>query len=77
MAKNNPVRICTPKQIPNKEPKFQRVVMLEGVGRSIKELLTILITGCVVRIGLNILIYFTEGPSEKISNFNHYNYAIK
>lgn len=44
-----PVIICSLKQIPNIEPKFQKWVMFEGVGKSIKEELIILNNGCVFR----------------------------
>lgn len=50
MARNSPVRICAIKQIPNREPKFHHEEIFEGAGRSIKELLTIFINGCVFRM---------------------------
>jgi hypothetical protein len=43
MARNNPLRICTIKHTPRSEPKFHIVEILDGVGKSTKELLTILI----------------------------------
>lgn len=42
------------KHSPNKDPKFHRVEMFEGVGRSINELLMILIIGEVFRRGIFI-----------------------
>lgn len=50
MARNSPVRICRTKQVPSSDPKFHHAEMLEGVGRSIKELLMILSRGCVFRM---------------------------
>ena len=37
MAKKSPVTSCTPKHIPNKEPKFHQIEMLAGLERSIKD----------------------------------------
>ena len=37
--------ICVPKQMPRREPKFHQAEMFEGVGRSIRELLTIFSKG--------------------------------
>ena len=45
MASNRPVRICVARQMPKSDPKFHQAEMLEGVGRSIKELLTIFSRG--------------------------------
>lgn len=45
MANRSPVRICVIKQIPSKDPKFHQAEMFGGVGRSIRELLTILSSG--------------------------------
>jgi hypothetical protein len=45
MAKNNPVRICVIKHRPKIDPKFHQKEMLEGEGRSTKELFMILIKG--------------------------------
>lgn len=39
------VTICTPRHSLCNDPKFQQVEIFDGVGRSIKELLIILITG--------------------------------
>ena len=41
MARNNPLRIWIIKHKPNNDPKFHKVEILEGLGKSIKELLTI------------------------------------
>lgn len=45
IAKNSPVTIWITKQSPRRDPKFQRVEILEGVGRSTKAPLIILIRG--------------------------------
>ena len=50
MASSRPVRICIVRQIPKREPKFHQVEMFEGVGRSIRELLTIFSSGCDFRM---------------------------
>ena len=59
MAKNNPLTICNIKQIPTRDPKFHKVEILEGLGKSIKELLTIFNKLCVFRLcftlGSNII----------------------
>lgn len=49
MAKNNPLTICNIKQIPNREPKFHKVEILEGLGKSIRELLTIFNKLCIFK----------------------------
>jgi hypothetical protein len=36
MAKNSPVRICTIKQSPKRDPKFHQEEILEGAGKSTK-----------------------------------------
>jgi len=48
MAKNKPVINWTLKHTPNKEPKFHIVLILLGVGKSIKELLKIFNNGFVL-----------------------------
>lgn len=45
MARNRPVRICTIKQIPRREPKFHHDEMFDGAGRSMNEWLIIFIRG--------------------------------
>lgn len=50
MARNSPVRICTARQIPKREPKFHHDDRLEGVGRSTRELLIIFKRGWVFRM---------------------------
>lgn len=59
MAKKIPVRICRIRQVPNKDPKFHQAEMLEGLGRSMNELLMIFASGWVFRrfmvIGLVLL----------------------
>lgn len=49
MAKNNPVTSWMIRQVPKSDPKFHQAEMLGGVGRSIRELFTILIRGWVFR----------------------------
>ena len=41
MAKNSPLTICNIKQIPKRKPKFHNLKILEGLGKSIKVVLTI------------------------------------
>lgn len=53
MARNNPVIICIIRQSSNREPKFHHAEMLEGAGRSINALLTILNRGCVFRMTIS------------------------
>lgn len=50
MARNRPVIIWIIKQRPNSDPKFHQAEMLDGVGRSIKEELTILMMGWCFRV---------------------------
>lgn len=45
MARNNPVKICSAKQMPKRDPKFHHAEIFDGVGRSMNELLMILING--------------------------------
>lgn len=52
MVKNNPVKIWIIRHKANNDPKFHQDEILEGEGRSIKELLIIFKTGWVLRIGL-------------------------
>lgn len=54
MAKNSPVRICTIKHNPNKDPKFHQEEILIGAGRSTNALLAILNNGWDDRKGLFI-----------------------
>lgn len=57
MARNKPVRICRIRQIPRREPRFHHAEILDGVGKSINELLMILISGCDLRmLVINVLI---------------------
>lgn len=53
--------IWIPKQSPSSDPKFHNVVILDGVGKSIKELLIILITGDVFRNGISISFVVVKG----------------
>lgn len=41
MARRRPVRICVIRQMPRRDPKFHQAEMFGGVGRSMRELLTI------------------------------------
>lgn len=45
MAKNNPVAIWIMRHKPNKDPKFQKVEMLIGIGMSTMALFKILNSG--------------------------------
>lgn len=54
MARNSPVTICITRQIPNSDPKFHHPLIVDGVGRSTRALLAILISGCLFRMGLFI-----------------------
>lgn len=52
-ARNNPVIICTIKQAPNIDPKFQNKLIFLGVGKLINELFNtnnILFFFCVFKI---------------------------
>lgn len=52
MAINRPVMIWVIRQMPRRDPKFHQAEMLGGVGRSIRELLTIFRRGwCFRRLG--------------------------
>lgn len=50
MASSRPVRICVAKQMARREPKFHQAEMLEGAGRSIRELLIIFSRGWDLRM---------------------------
>lgn len=50
MAKNSPVAIWAIRHTPRSDPKFHQEEMLEGVGRSMNEPLTILRMGWDLRI---------------------------
>jgi len=43
--RNKPVMIWIIRQIPSSDPKFHHALMLDGVGKSTKELLAIFISG--------------------------------
>lgn len=45
MANNKPVVIWIIRQVPRSEPKFHQEEMLDGVGRSMNELLIIFASG--------------------------------
>ena len=50
MANSRPVKIWVARQIPSRDPKFHHMEMLDGVRRSIRELLIIFIRGCDFRM---------------------------
>jgi hypothetical protein len=52
----------TTKHSPSSDPKFHHVLMLDGVGRSIRAPFIIFINGCVVRIGLFIMRFVGGAP---------------
>jgi hypothetical protein len=56
----HPVAICIIRQIPRSDPKFHHVLIFDGVGMSINALLIIFISGCVVRIGLFIILFVVK-----------------
>lgn len=45
MARNKPVKICSARQMPSRDPKFHHAEIFDGAGRSMNESLTILIRG--------------------------------
>lgn len=50
MARKRPVRICTARQIPRRDPKFHQEEILDGAGRSTNESLIILNSGWDLRM---------------------------
>ena len=50
MASSRPVRIWVMRQTANREPKFHQAEMLDGAGRSIRELLIIFSRGLDFRM---------------------------
>lgn len=50
MAKKRPVMVWIIRQRPNSDPKFHQAEMFDGVGRSMKEELIILMIGWCLRI---------------------------
>lgn len=50
IARNRPVMIWMPKHKPSKDPKFHQLLIFNGVGRSTKDLLIILINGSFFRV---------------------------
>lgn len=50
MASRRPVRICVIRQTASRDPKFHQAEMLEGAGRSTKELLIIFSRGWDLRM---------------------------
>lgn len=54
MAKNNPVAICMIKHNPNKDPKFHKVEIFAGAGKSTTAPFAILNKGWDFRIGIVI-----------------------
>lgn len=45
MARNSPVKICSARQIPKRDPKFHHDEIFDGAGRSMNELLIIFTKG--------------------------------
>lgn len=45
MARNNPVAIWIIRHIPRREPKFHHAEILDGVGKSMNDSLTIFMSG--------------------------------
>ena len=64
MARNKPVAIWVIKHRPKREPKFHKVEMLAGVGRSTKAPFAILNRGCVFRMGVVIYYERRSGPKK-------------
>lgn len=60
MAKKIPVIICNIKQRPKSDPKFHRVEILDGEGKSIRELLIIFNNGDSFRIGIFISLFVVK-----------------
>ena len=56
MARNRPVASWTIKQSPSREPKFQKIEMFVGVGKSTKAPFAILKRGWFLRRGIDIKI---------------------
>ena len=50
MASRRPVRICVARQMASRDPKFHQAEMLEGAGKSIRELLIIFSRGWDLRM---------------------------
>jgi len=50
IAKNKPVIIWVIRHTPSRDPKFHQELILEGVGRSLREELIILKIGLILRI---------------------------
>lgn len=50
MARKRPVRICTARQTPSRDPKFHQEEMLDGAGKSMNESLIILNSGWDLRM---------------------------
>ena len=61
MASRRPVRICVAKQMARREPKFHQAEMLEGAGRSIRELLMIFSRGWDLRMLGAISVFVLSG----------------
>lgn len=59
MAKKRPVMVWIIRQRPKRDPKFHQAEMFDGVGRSIKEVLMILIIGWCLRV-LSVIISFNS-----------------
>jgi hypothetical protein len=62
MARNSPVAICIARQIPNSDPKFHQALIVDGVGKSTRASFAILNRGCLLRVGLFIILYVVVVP---------------
>ena len=66
MARNSPLTIWTIKHTPSSDPKFHIVEILDGVGNSTKELLTIFNNLWLLTIEINV---FTTKPVKQIEYY--------
>jgi len=62
IARNNPVMICSTRQIPNSDPKFHQPLIVDGVGKSTRALFAILNKGRFFRVGLFIILRVVVAP---------------
>lgn len=56
MARNSPVTICATRHIPRSDPKFHQPLIVDGVGKSTNASFAILKRGCLLRVGLFIIL---------------------
>lgn len=71
MARKIPVMVCRIKQVPSRDPKFHQAEMLDGLGRSMNELLIIFARGWVFRrfVLMVIVVEYNDGFSDRRSWF--------